>query len=167
VRRAIGQTVIRALTAAALMIATPAVVTVAAQANGRITISLGTTTALSTPGGAQIDNGATLITAVTASLINCSHFPCTIFLKTNQAVGFTPTTTATTTATALEYCLTNCATNGTWTAVPNTSGDGDLIATFSTNTSSTFSLRYRLNWTGTFASPPGSYSLPIFVTLKN
>jgi hypothetical protein len=149
------------------MVAAPGVVTASAQANGRITLSIGTTTALATPGGAQIDNTATLITTVTATLINCGHFPCTIYLKTNQAVAFTPTTTATTTATQLEYCLSNCSTNGTWLPVPNTSGDGDLIATFNTNTSSNFSLRYRLNWTGAFASPPGSYSLPIFVTLKN
>ena len=157
---------LRILAASALLLTMPMFSTVSAQ--GRVTLSIGTTTALSTPGGSEIDNGATLITTVTATVSSCSHFPCTIYLKTNQAaVSFTPTTTASSVATALEYCLINCASNGTWTAVPNAAGDGNLIGTFNSNTSSTFSLRYKLGWAGSPASPPGSYSLPIFVTLKN
>jgi len=165
VRLAFGPAVKRMMSVSALLMALPLL---EAAAQGRVTLSIGSTTALSTPGGSEIDNGATLITTVTATVTACSHFPCTVYLKTNQAaVSFTPTTAATVAATALEYCLTNCAAGGTWTAVPNTSGDGNLIGTFNTNTSSTFSLRYKLGWTGTFASPPGAYSLPIFATLKN
>jgi len=151
------------LVSTALMFTAPAVVS--AQANGRVTLSIGSTTALTTPGGTEIESAATQSLTVTATVINCSHFPCTLYLKTNQAaVSFVGTGTP---VTALDYCLLNCAVAASWAAVPNTAGDGQLIATLAANGPVTFQLRYRLGWAGSPFSPPGSYSLPIFVTLKN
>ena len=155
----------RTLMSSALILSAPLMADLNAQANGRVTLSLGASTALTTPGGSELESSATQSLSVTATLINCSHFPCTLYLKTNQpAVTFAGTGTP---ATALDYCLANCGVAGNWSAVPNTAGDGQLIATLNTNTSVVFQLRYRLGWSGSPFSPPGSYSLPIFVSLKN
>jgi hypothetical protein len=153
----------RVLLSTALMFSTPLVAMASAQGNGRITVSLGSTTSLTAPGGTEIESAATQSVTVTATLTDCSHFPCTIYLKTNQAAVTAPGSAIT----ALDYCLTNCGVAANWTAVPNAANEGQQIASLSTNTSVTFQLRYRLGWAGSPFSPPGSYSLPIFISLKN
>jgi hypothetical protein len=145
----------------ALMLSTPFVPRAGAQ--GTVTVSLGTTTALTAPGGTEIESGATQSVTVIATVTNCSHFPCTVYLKTNQAAVTAPGSAVT----ALDYCLTNCGVAASWTAVPNAANEGQQIASLNTNSSVTFQLRYRLGWAGSPFSPPGSYSLPIFISLKN
>lgn len=158
-----GRAIPRMLVWAALLVAMPLMNRLSAQ--GTVTVSLGATTTLTPPGGSEIESGSTQSVTVTATVTSCSHFPCTLYLKTNQAtVTFGGSGSP---VTALDYCLANCGVAANWSAVPNASDEGQPIATLNTNTAVNFQLRYRLGWSGTPFSPPGSYSLPIFVSLKN
>jgi hypothetical protein len=140
----------------------------ALEAQGHVDVSFSPSTAFTTPGGTEIEAGATQTITVTANVTTCSHFPCTVYLKTNQTTVTRPVGAAT----SLEYCLLNCASAASWSAVPVhtvANDDGTLIGSVSSVPSPvTFQLRYRLGWAGApFFSPPGSYSLPIFLSLKN
>jgi hypothetical protein len=127
-------------------------------AQGTVTVTLGATTLITAPGGTEIEAGATATVSAKATVVSCSHDPCTVLLKTSgPATG--PGSAA------LQYCITSCTLATSWSDVPTT-GNGALLGSVNGTASVDvpFQLRYRLTWTG---STPGSYTVPIAVTLKN
>lgn len=147
----------RVLSAAACFaVVTPVANRVLAQ--GTVTVTLGATTTLTAPGGAEINAGATATLSAKATVESCSHNPCTVFLKVSGAASGPGTAT-------LQYCTASCTVAGNWANVPTT-GNGAQIGSVNGTAAVDvpFQLRYSLTWTG---STPGTYMVPITVTLKN
>jgi hypothetical protein len=140
----------------------------AAQAQGHLAVTFSSAATITTPGGADFDNGNSQTITVTANVTLCSHTPCVISVRTSAASVTKPASAVT----SLDYCVANCAVAASWNPVPQATGNspGATIASVgSASGGGTFQLRYRLGWASTQSSftPAGSYTLPIEVVLSN